>query len=123
GGPEQARVLSALGLGSYLVVPLAARGRLLGAMTFASLRPGRYGPEDVVLGEDLARRAALAVDHARLYRQARESDRRKDDFLAMLSHELRNPLAPIRNTLAVLRARGGVPWDAQAHELIERQVC
>jgi signal transduction histidine kinase/ActR/RegA family two-component response regulator len=121
-GPEHARVLRALGLGSYLVVPLAARGRVLGAISFASVQPGRYGPADLVLGEDLARRAALAVDHARLYRQARDSDRRKDEFLAMLSHELRNPLAPVLNTLAVLRTRGGGPADLQAYDLIERQV-
>jgi signal transduction histidine kinase/ActR/RegA family two-component response regulator len=122
-GPEHARVLRELGLGSYMVVPLAARGRVLGAISFVSARPHRYGPDDLALGEDLARRAALAVDHARLYRQARESDRRKDEFLAMLSHELRNPLAPVLNTLAVLRTRGGVgPSDLQAHELIERQV-
>jgi signal transduction histidine kinase/ActR/RegA family two-component response regulator len=121
--PERARVLRELGLGSCMVVPLAARGRVLGAISFVSARPHRYGPDDLALAEDLARRAALAVDHARLYRQARESDRRKDDFLAMLSHELRNPLAPVLNTLAVLRARGGArPADVQAHELIERQV-
>jgi signal transduction histidine kinase/CheY-like chemotaxis protein len=121
--PEHARVLRALGLGSYMVLPLAARGRALGAISFVSARPHRYGPDDLALAEDLARRASLAVDHARLYRQARESDRRKDEFLAMLSHELRNPLAPVLNTLAVLRARGGAaPSDTQAHEVLERQV-
>jgi signal transduction histidine kinase/CheY-like chemotaxis protein len=106
-----------------MAVPLVARGRTLGAISFASVRPGRYGPDDLALAEDLARRAALAVDHARLYRQARESDRRKDEFLAMLSHELRNPLAPVLNTLAVLRAGGGAGLsDRQAQDVLERQV-
>jgi signal transduction histidine kinase len=120
---EHAQVLRGLGLASYMIIPLAARGRCLGAIFFAARQPHRYGPDELALAEDLARRAALAVDHARLYRQARESDRRKDEFLAMLSHELRNPLAPVLNTLAVLRARGASdPSDVQAHEILERQV-
>jgi two-component system CheB/CheR fusion protein len=54
----------------------------------------------------------------------READRRKDEFLAMLGHELRNPLAPIRNGLAVLRHRGGAdPTVARVLTLMERQVA
>src|SRR5262249_61970124 len=69
------------------------------------------------------RRAALAVDNARLFRDATEADRRKDEFLAVLGHELRNPLAPVRNSLHILRNRCGD--DAKATQVIgmmERQV-
>ena len=55
------------------------------------------------MAEDLAHRAAVAIENARLYRELREADRRKDEFLATLAHELRNPLAPIRNALQILK--------------------
>ena len=67
----------------------------------------------------------LARQHAeleRLYREARESDRRKDEFLAMLAHELRNPLAPIRNAVRVLRLSDDRPTQERMGEVIERQV-
>ena len=67
---ESLRIIRAIGLKSMMVVPLVARGRTLGAMTFVSAESGRlYGAEDLVLAEDLARRAALAVDNARLYHE------------------------------------------------------
>ena len=66
----------------------------------------RFGPADLALAEDLAGRAAIALDNARLYRDIQEADRRKNEFLAMLAHELRNPLAPIRNAVHILRLRG-----------------
>ena len=67
-------------------------------------RPGRRTrPTDLALAEDLAGRAAIALDNARLYHDIQEADRRKNEFLAMLAHELRNPLAPIRNAVQILR--------------------
>jgi PAS domain S-box-containing protein len=122
-GPEHLAAVRGLGLRSYIAVPLLARGRTLGALTFVAAESGRrYGPDDLALAEELGRRGGLAVDNARLYREAREADRRKDEFLAMLSHELRNPLAPIRNAVSVLRLRGAdaetVAW---ARDVLERQ--
>jgi PAS domain S-box-containing protein len=70
---EHLRALRALGLRSYLCVPMTARGRTLGALTFATAESGRrYGEADLGLAVELARRAATAVDNARLYRQAQE---------------------------------------------------
>lgn len=69
-------ILRNLGLKSYVVVPLVARGRTLGAITLVSAESGRrYGPADLELAEELARRAALAVDNARLYRERSETAR------------------------------------------------
>jgi signal transduction histidine kinase/DNA-binding response OmpR family regulator len=110
-------------LHAALLLPLLARGRALGVLTLA-WRAGRpFGAEDTALAEDLAARAAVAIDNARLYRDVQEADRRKNEFLAMLAHELRNPLAPIRNAVEVLRVRGtATPELDWARGLIDRQV-
>jgi signal transduction histidine kinase/DNA-binding response OmpR family regulator len=109
---------------SVIVVPLRARGRFFGTIALARYDPGRrYGTADLALAEDLAGRAAIAIDNARLYRNIQENDRRKNEFLAMLAHELRNPLAPIRNAVELLRRLG--PEDADLHwanDVISRQV-
>src|SRR5947209_2556042 len=106
------------------ILPLTARGRPLGAMSFVSSDPDRrYGSAELALAEDLARRAAIAVDNARLFREAQEADRRKDEFLAMLAHELRNPLAPILNATYLMRRRQiDDPALQRARDVVERQV-
>jgi signal transduction histidine kinase len=121
---DHLEIVRALGLRSGMIVPLAARGRVLGAISLGSAESARtYGPEDLALAEDVGRRAGVAIDNARFYQDFKEADRRKDEFLAMLAHELRNPLAPIRNALQVLRLRGPEASTVQwAQELIERQV-
>ena len=90
-----------------------------------SRRPsGRdFTPADVALAEDFASRAAIALDNARLYHDIQQADRQKNEFLSMLAHELRNPLAPIRNAAEVLRQRAAdttrVRW---AQDVIDRQL-
>jgi signal transduction histidine kinase len=104
---EGHNLLRSLGLRSAMSVPLEIRGRLLGVMTFASAEAGeRYGAADLALAEDLAYHVAAAIENARLYAEVKDADRRKDDFLAMLAHELRNPLAPIRSGLDLLEMEG-----------------
>lgn len=88
--------LRRLGLVSYMIVPLVARGRILGAVTLCASSSGRrYGREDLELMEAVARRAALAVDNARLYGAAQQAARAREEVLAFVSHDLRNPLATI----------------------------
>ena len=96
---------------SFMCVPLLARGRALGAITLATTETGRhYGAEDVELAKELARRAGLAVENARLYREAERALRVRDEFLASASHELRTPLAHIKGFVSTLR-QTDVEWD------------
>jgi len=84
-------------------VPLQARGRTLGALTLARTAAApRYGPDDVEPARELARRAALAVDNARLYEEARQASRARDEVLAVVSHDLRNPLHAVLLASTVL---------------------
>lgn len=99
-----AHMLRKLGFRSYMCVPLKGRGRLLGVISFVSAESQRrYTKEDLTFAEELARRAAIAIENAQLYVELQDTDRRKDEFLATLAHELRNPLAPIRNSLQILK--------------------
>ncbi|HEX8096631.1 MAG TPA: ATP-binding protein, partial [Pyrinomonadaceae bacterium] len=80
-----------------------------------------YSPSDLGFAEDLAHRAALAVDNARLYRRMEEANRAKDEFLATLSHELRTPLTAILGWAMILRSAKPSPEDAaHALEVVER---
>jgi PAS domain S-box-containing protein len=93
---HQLAIYRGLGLGSMLIVPLVARGETRGAMGFFSEAPHRYGPEEAALAQDLALLAALAVDNARLYRDARAAVHARDDLITVVSHDLGNPLSAIR---------------------------
>jgi PAS domain S-box-containing protein len=93
---EQFRIYTELGMASMLVVPLVAHGVTRGAMGFFSGTPRRYGPEEVVLAQELALVSALAVDNARLYRDAQMAVQARDDMIAVVSHDLGNPLSAIR---------------------------
>ncbi|MFY0580710.1 GAF domain-containing sensor histidine kinase [Cystobacter fuscus] len=93
-----------LGARSFMCVPLKARGTTFGAITFVSVTSGRsYGSADLVLAEELARRAGLAVDNARLFRKAQEALKARDEFLSMASHDLRSPLNSLRLQLQAVR--------------------
>lgn len=91
------RMILQLEVRSYISVPLRARGEVLGAITLMRVGASRrrQGPEDMVLVQELARRAALALDNARLYRTAQEATRARDEMLDVVAHDLRNPLHSI----------------------------
>ncbi len=121
---EHLRLWRALGVKSYISVPLTASGAAFGALTFATAESGReYSKADLALATDLAQRASVAVENTRLYEALRDADRRKDEFLATLAHELRNPLAPIANGLQILAMpQATAETGERARAVMARQV-
>jgi PAS domain S-box-containing protein len=99
------RAVEALGPRSSIIVPLKARGRILGAITFATTAASerRYDGEDLRLAMEMAKRTALLLDNARLYAEARAAIRARDDMIAVVSHDLRNPLQSISTSAALLK--------------------
>jgi PAS domain S-box-containing protein len=93
---------------AYLGVPLLSRGRPIGVMSFGTSEQEsrrEYSDTDIALVEEFARRVSTAIDNARLFRQADELNRLKDEFLATLSHELRTPLSAILGWSRMLAAK------------------
>jgi len=126
GGSAKLRgeILRAIGLRSYMGVPLIARGRTLGAIAFAiSEGSRRFGSADLELAEELARRCALAIDNARLYREAQEAIRSREEVLAVVSHDLRAPLGTVRlaaENVARLAPAYGSPELRRSAEMVQR---
>ena len=113
---EQLKLLRYAKIVSYSSVPLVARGRTLGAMTlFTLMRDSgrRMNRADFALAEEVARRAGIAIDNARLFAEAqrtaaelRVANQAKDEFLGLVSHELRTPITTIFGNAQVLHYRG-----------------
>ncbi len=114
-------ILTQLDPKSAVSVPIMIRNRPVGSLTFVASESGRrFSASDVELASELARRSAVAIENARLYQDLKETERQKDDFLAMLAHELRNPISAIQ--YANETARISSPIEYQAGEVIDRQV-
>ncbi|MDQ3265430.1 MAG: ATP-binding protein [Myxococcota bacterium] len=110
--PEHLQLLRSLKMKSYLAVPLEAHGSVLGVLACATVRRRRFDASDLRTAEELGRRSAAALEHARLFRQARKAVQLREDFLTIAAHELRTPLTPLKILLGSLESRltqGGPP--------------
>ncbi|APR80184.1 Signal transduction histidine kinase CheA [Minicystis rosea] len=121
---QHAKLIRAAGARSVMAVPLLARGEAIGALTFVWARGDlRYGPREIELAEEIARRAAVAIENVRLYKQMLESVRVRDEFLTAASHELRTPvMSLLLSAQGLLRSTVAVPTQSRrVLELICRQ--
>lgn len=126
---EHYQMLSALAIRSTLCVPLIARGRALGTIALVAAESGRhYSEADLPFLEDLARRAALAIDNARLYREARDAVELRDTFFSVAAHELKTPLTSLlgQGQLLLRRAKRDnslTTRDQQAVQIMVNQAA
>ena len=103
------------------VCPLLAGDRMLGALVLMDAH-AKFDPARIALIKEVVSRASIAMENARLYHAVQDADRRKNEFLAMLAHELRNPLAPIRNAVHIMQGEDVPPARLNwARDVIGRQ--
>ncbi|HET9625096.1 MAG TPA: ATP-binding protein [Kofleriaceae bacterium] len=122
-------MIQSLGLHSYIGVPIRQGERAIGAITLATAESKRtYDHDDLAFAVALGERAAVAIENASLYREAHrlraeaeQANRSKDEFLALLGHELRNPLAPALSALEVIAMSSPGGLDP-THAVIARQL-
>jgi PAS domain S-box-containing protein len=101
--PSQRQLVEALGPRSFICVPLVSSGKILGALTLVTSGSGRrYDEADLSLAADMARRAAIVVEHARLFHEAQQATRARDDVLAVVAHDLRNPLNTVTMAIGLM---------------------
>ena len=122
--PERLRILRSLGLNSTICAPLVARGRLLGAITLLTELGRELTTDDVRMTENLAGRAATAIDNARLYDDAQRALHAREEILAIVTHDLRTPLAAIMTAASLLATADAEDPNAdrirQRAEMIQR---
>ncbi len=113
-----------LGFRAYVCCPLLADNRLLGTLAFATRAKSSFDPDEIEFLETMCRYVTAAYERMHLIEQLRDTDNKKDEFLATLAHELRNPLAPIRNALEIMRVDGhqSSAVEQAARLMIERQL-
>jgi PAS domain S-box-containing protein len=120
--PRAQRIRS-FGIRAYACNPLQINNDLLGTLSFASRSRDQFEEDELEFLRTICHYVAVAYERLRLVRQLRDADRRKDEFLATLAHELRNPLAPLRNAVELLhRAGGDAAVSEQVRGLMGRQL-
>jgi PAS domain S-box-containing protein len=117
------QLVKSFGIRAYACSPLIAGDRLLGTLSFASRTRDTFDADELEFLRTICHYVTVAYERLRLVRELRDQDRKKDDFIALLAHELRNPLAPIRNGLQVLRLAANDPaTEAKARDIMDRQL-
>ena len=117
------QLVKGLGIRAYACSPLLAGSRLLGTLSFASTTREQFEQDEIEFLETISHYVAAAYERLWLIERLREQDQRKDEFLATLAHELRNPLAPIRTGMQLIRRAGDNPAVLEkACPMMERQL-
>ena len=117
------QAIAAVGVGAFVAAPLSRDGKLVAALLVNDLSPREWSSDEVELVRETAERTWEAIERARAETLLRETNARKDEFLATLAHELRNPLAPIRTGLELIRLGGDtVVAVERVRGIMERQV-
>ena len=120
---DGADMFNRIGIKAIICCPLVKQGRLVAMMAVHQEQPRSWSADDVALVETVVDRCWAHIERVRSMEALREADRRKSEFLATLAHELRNPLAPIRNALELLRLSGDKPAMLErVRGTMERQV-
>ena len=122
--------LRELGVEAFVCYPLLAQGRLMGTLIFGTRRRPTFEIDELAVMQVFCDQVAVAMERARLLvelerrnKELAESDKRKDEFLAMLGHEIRNPLAPMMTALQLMRLHGDEdPTVIKAHKAMDRQL-
>jgi PAS domain S-box-containing protein len=118
-----AAMFSAIACKAIICCPLVKEGRLVAMMAVHQDRPRDWTAHEIALVEETVERCWAHIERVRATEALREADRRKTEFIAILAHELRNPLAPIRNGLQVMRLAADNPATvARVRDMMERQV-
>ncbi len=121
-GPA-ARAVRFLGVRCWSCFPLLADYRVIGTLAFASRTRDEFAPDELDFLRTISHYVTAAYERLRHIAQLQQSDRRKDEFLATLAHELRNPLAPLSNMLELIKETGGGSDTLrQARDTMERQL-
>jgi PAS domain S-box-containing protein len=117
------QLVKSFGVRAYSCHPLLAGDRLLGTLSFGSRSRNEFFLDEIEFLATICHYVTFAYERVRLLQELSEADHRKDEFLATLAHELRNPLAPIRNGLQLIRlADGDCATVEQARTMMERQL-
>ena len=115
------RMFNAIGIKAIICAGLVKEGRLVAMMAVHQAHPRRWTPLEISVAAEVVERSWAHIERVRAAAMLREQDRHKDEFLATLAHELRNPLAPIKYAVALLRLSADPARQAQAHNVIDRQ--
>jgi signal transduction histidine kinase/CheY-like chemotaxis protein len=120
---RKTQLAKSFGIRVYACIPLQVNEDLLGTLSFASRSRDELEEDELTILRTICHYVAVAYERMRLIGRLQDADRRKDEFLATLAHELRNPLAPIRNAVQILQMKGLAQPELQnSRDIIDRQV-
>ncbi|WP_363352141.1 ATP-binding protein [Methylocystis echinoides] len=117
-----AKLRDSYGVTAFCCHPLLAQGEVFGLLSFGSRTRSEFNDSEIEIMETLSQYVSMAMARAQMERTLRESDKRKDEFIAALAHELRNPLAAIHNAFSVLNEPGGGAAMPKLRPILDRQL-